>query len=322
VNPARYGTLLHPGDTFSYDMFSQAGQAIRQSANVLLGGLRPKHLVGIGESQSAYRLVTYINTIHPRAKIYDGFLVHSRGGDAAPLSEAPQPAISGPRVALIRDDIDVPVLTVETETDVVSIGFFAARQPDSRNIRTWEVAGTAHVDTYLAVVGSTDQGTSALDTTHLTPVRSIFEGTVTCDFPINSGPQHYVLSAALRRLAGWVKSGRGPASAPLLSVDPGFPPRIRRDHLGNALGGIRTPQVDAPIAALSGTGQIVESACNRFGTTIAFDAATLASLYPDHRSYVAAVKRATKRAVKRGWVLGTDAKAIRQAAAASGIGNH
>src|SRR6185295_7744748 len=206
VNPARYGTLLHPGDTFSYDMFSQAGQAIRQSADVLLGGLRPKHLVGVGESQSAYRLVTYINAIHPRARVYDGFLVHSRSGDTAPLSEAPQPAIGGPRVALIRDDIDVPVVTVETETDVVSIGFFAARQPDSRNIRTWEVAGTAHVDTYLAVVGPTDQGTSAVDTTHLPPVQSIFDGTVTCDFPINSGPQHYVLSAALRRLAGWVKS--------------------------------------------------------------------------------------------------------------------
>jgi hypothetical protein len=320
VNPARYGTLLHPGDTFSYDMFSQAGQAIRQSADVLLAGSRPKRLVAIGESQSAYRLVTYINAIHPLVGIYDGFLVHSRGGDAAPLSEAPQPAIAGPSLAPIRDDIDVPVLTFQTETDVVGIGFFAARQLDRGNVRTLEVAGTAHVDTYLAVVGSTDQGRAALDTTHLPPVRSLFDGTVTCDFPINSGPQHYVLSAALRRLTGWVTSGRAPASAPPLQVDPGFPPLIRRDRLGNALGGIRTPQVDVPIAAVSGTGQPVGSACSRFGTTIAFDAATLLSLYPDHRAYVAAVKRATKRAVRRGWVLAPDAKAIRQAAAASDIG--
>jgi hypothetical protein len=320
VNPARYGTLLHPGDTFSYDMFSQAGRAIRQSANVLLGDLRPRRLVAIGESQAAYRLVTYINAIHPLAKIYDGFLVHSRGDDAAPLSEAPQAVINGPRPALIRDDIDVPVLTFETETDVASIGFLAARQPDGRNVRTWEVAGTAHADTYAVVVGSTDQGRAALDTTHLPPVRSILGGAVTCDFPINSGPQHYVLSAALRGLVGWIKSGRAPASAPPLLVDPGFPPLIRRDRLGNALGGIRTPQVDVPIAVVSGTGQTVGGACNRFGTTIALDAATLASLYPDHRSYVAAVNRATKRAVRRGWVLSTDAKAIRQAAAASAIG--
>src|SRR5881397_2997100 len=86
VNPARYGSLVHPGDTFSYDMFSQAGQAIRRSPDVLLGGLRPKQLLAVGESQSAHRLVTYIDAVHPGAGIYDGFLVHSRGGDAAPLS--------------------------------------------------------------------------------------------------------------------------------------------------------------------------------------------------------------------------------------------
>jgi hypothetical protein len=320
VNPARYGTLVHPGDSFSYDMFSQAGQAIRQLSDVLLGDLRPRRLIAVGESQSAHRLVTYIDAIHPLARVYDGFLVHSRGGDAAPLSESPQAVIEGPQVVRIRDDVDVPVLTFETETDVVGIGFFGARQPDAGNVRTWEVAGTAHADTYLMVVGPDDQGRAAFDTTHLPPVQSIFDGTVTCDLPINAGPQHYVLSAALRRLAGWIATGRAPATAPALEVDPGFPPVIRRDGLGNALGGVRTPQVDVPIAVVSGTGQPVGSACGRFGTTIAFDATTLASLYPSHRAYVSAVKRAATRAVARGWVLPMDAKAIRRAAAASGVG--
>jgi hypothetical protein len=319
-NPARYGTLHHPGDTYSYDMFSQAGLAVRQRADLLFGDLRPERLIAIGESQSASRLVTYINAIHPLAHVYDGFLVHSRGGGGEPLSESPQPAINPPRVVLIRNDIDVPVLTFETETDVVNIGFFAARQPDGSNIRTWEVAGTAHADTYMMLVGPTDQGTSALDTTHLAPVRSIFAGTVTCELPINAGPQHYVLSAALRRLARWVQSGRRPAPAPPLSVQPGSPPSIDRDPLGNALGGIRTPQVDVPIAVLSGSGQPAGSACSRFGTTLALDAASLASLYPNHRSYVRAVNRATKRAIRRGFLLAIDAKAVRRAAASSDIG--
>lgn len=69
------------------------------------------------------------------------------------------------------DAAPVPVLTFQTETDVVAVGFFAARQPDGPNIRTWEVAGTAHGDTYLMVVGPTDQGSSARDTTHLPPVH-------------------------------------------------------------------------------------------------------------------------------------------------------
>ncbi len=35
----RYAGLDHPGDSFSYDMFSQAGQAIRDNADTILGGL-------------------------------------------------------------------------------------------------------------------------------------------------------------------------------------------------------------------------------------------------------------------------------------------
>src|SRR5262249_46632970 len=177
-----------------------AGRARRSPAGPsAVWGLRPQRVIAIGESQSAARLVTYIDAIHPLAHVYDGFLVHSRGGGAAPLS-APQPTFDGPPLALIRDDIEVPVLTFQTETDVVAIGFFAARQPDGPSVQTWEVAGTAHVDTYMMVVGPTDQGPSARDTTHLPPVQSILGGTVACDLPINSGPQHYVLAAALRQL--------------------------------------------------------------------------------------------------------------------------
>ena len=47
----------------------------------VLGGLVPEHVIAIGESQSAGRLVTYVNAVHPVADIYDGFLIHSRGGD-------------------------------------------------------------------------------------------------------------------------------------------------------------------------------------------------------------------------------------------------
>ena len=38
VNPARYAPLQHPGDSFSYDIFSQVAQALRDGAGALLGG--------------------------------------------------------------------------------------------------------------------------------------------------------------------------------------------------------------------------------------------------------------------------------------------
>src|SRR4029079_360079 len=92
-DPVRYATLSHPGDSFSYDMFSQAGQAVRSNP-MILGGLEPKHVLGVGESQSAGRLVTYLNGVAPTAHAYDGYLVHSRSGGGAALSQAPLAAIA------------------------------------------------------------------------------------------------------------------------------------------------------------------------------------------------------------------------------------
>jgi hypothetical protein len=100
----------------------------------------------------------------------------------------------------------------------------------------------------------------------------------------------------------------------------GPPPAIVRDARGNALGGIRTPQVEVPIATLSGEGQTGTLLCILFGTTTPFDAATLAALYPDHASYVSAFNAATDEAVQAGFILPPDAELMKAAAAASDIG--
>ena len=87
-DPSRYASLNHPGDAFAFDIFSQIGALVRNAGSGipgLLGGLRPQHVVALGESQSAMFLTTYINAVDPLARVYDGFLVHSRFGPAAPL---------------------------------------------------------------------------------------------------------------------------------------------------------------------------------------------------------------------------------------------
>jgi hypothetical protein len=319
VDPVRYASLVHPGDSFSYDMYSQAGQAIRHPTDVdPLGGLTPVHVIAVGESQSAFRFVTYINAVHPVAQVYEGFLVHSRGAGGAPLSQDPQPAIEVADTVRIRRDLTVPVLTFETETDLFGLGYFPDRQPDSARFRLWEVAGTAHADTYTLVVGASDVGNSP-SVADIVVTASPIPGILDCDKPINSGPQHFVLNAAFAALNRWVREGIPAPSAPRLQVT-GSPPDIARDPRGNALGGIRTAHVDAPIAALSGSGQTGGSFCRIFGTTAPFDDATLATLYPSHAAYVSAVNQATDRAVRAGFVLAPDAKLIKAAASSSQIG--
>ena len=315
MDPVRYGSLSHPGDSFSYDIFSQAGEAIRHPTGVRpLGALKLKTVLAAGHSQSADRLVTYIDAIHQSAAVYDGFLVKSRTILPAALSQAPQPAINAVGAAQIRSDLDIPVLIFETESDLGTLYYFFARQADSALVRVWEVAGTAHDDAYSLVVGRTDRGKAAVDTTYTPPVNA------GCDLPVNAGPQQYVENAAIWALNRWVQKGTPPRqAAPRLDVVAGGPPTITRDAHGNAVGGIRTPQVEVPIATLSGVGQ--EGVyCYLFGTTTPFDSATLASLYPKHSTYVSKIKKAKNAAVKAGFILAVDGRAIGAAAAASNIG--
>lgn len=316
TDAARYGSLVHPGDSFAYDIFSQAGQAIRdpQGADPL-GGLSIEAVIAAGESQSALWLVPYVNAIHPRHRIYDGFLLHGRGNISAPLSQPPQPTIPVPMSALIRTDLDVPVLTFEAETDLTYLGYFTARQPDSARFRLWEVAGTAHADAYALVVGPSDLGNSPDAANLILTLPGL-----PCAFPVNSGPQHFVLKAAISALNRWVRDGTPPPSAPRLDVVAGPPIAVQRDMYGNARGGIRTPQVDAPIATIAGEPQLGSSICALFGITLPFDQATLRSLYRNHAAYVTAFNQATDAAVGAGFILPADAELMKTAAAESDIG--
>jgi len=53
VNPERYGSLSHPGDSFSYDIFSQVAQAIRNPEGIdPMDGLEAERLIAYGESST------------------------------------------------------------------------------------------------------------------------------------------------------------------------------------------------------------------------------------------------------------------------------
>jgi hypothetical protein len=74
---------------------------------------------------------------------------------------------------------------------------------------------------------------------------------------------------------------------------------VARDELGIAKGGLRTPIVEAPLAANVGDDTNSPGFCRVFGHTHPFDAATLAKLYPKGSTdYVAAFDNATDQAVK------------------------
>jgi hypothetical protein len=319
-DPERYGSLHHPGDDYAYDIYTQAARALRHPGAVdPLGGLAPAHLIGDGESQSAIRMVTYVNAIHPIENVFDGFFIHSRFSGGALINGFADAGIdailAGPTPVHIRTDLTVPVFQFETETDVPGLtsgllgqGYEVSRQPDSAHLRTWEVAGTAHADQYLI---DYEEGPDAGGDAGAA-VASLLGG---CG-DINSGPQHWVEDAAMSAMQAWLTSGQPPPSGtPFTLSDAG--PAIAQDQYGNALGGVRTAAVDVPIATYSGQPSATGAGgltCSFFGQTTPFTATELAALYSSNADYVSKVTTATAAAQQAGFILAADAPLIEQEA--------
>lgn len=326
ANPARYGGLAHPGDQFAFDIFSQAGEAVR--AGHVLGPLKPIRVLATGESQSAVFLTTYVDAIDPIARVYDGFFIHSRFGGAPAPEQASMrggPNARGPTGVKLRPDLRVPVMTLITETDLIGTGlsgFWAARQPDTDKLRIWEIPGAAHVDNYMFFVGGFDDGSAptAKIAGLWAPNDQLFGAKMA--HPINAAPQHhYVAMAALSQLDRWVRTGRAPPKAPRMEIVPpakaGEAPKLVLDDQGNAKGGIRTPWVDAPTQTLSGFGNTGGPFGFLVGTTTPFDAARLKALYPGGRDdYLKRFDAALARSVRAGFILPADQAEIHALAAA------
>jgi hypothetical protein len=314
----RYASLVHPGDAYSYDIFSQAADALRHPTGANpLGGLPIRKMLATGRSQSAFRLVTYINAVHPLTHLFDGYLVHSRGGNASGFKAeglARDAENAAPPGAHLRTDIDVPVLDLQTEGDMVALRAHLTHQPPFAHYRRWEIAGAAHAETprwVAEVPPPLDMGPACRD-------------------PVNSAPHHAVVKAALGALTRWVRDGVVPPQSPAIELgDPASPDPIVRDTFGNAKGGIRLPQVEAPTATVDGGANAgaqetapgaVRNFCFLFGRTKLFDAATLKSLYPTHDAFVKRYSAAVDALVRQGYLLKPEAEAARKAAAESRIG--
>ena len=285
----RYAALSHPGDAYCYSIYASVAASLDDGP---LADLVVDVRLAIGESQSAFALTTFVNVVHPQARVFDGFLIHSRGGAAMPLGE---PGVGvdprqyrGSTPMPIREDLDVPVVMVETETDLLgALRYLPARQPDSAYVRLWEVAGTAHADRFQ--IGE-------------------FEELLGCPRPVNRGQQAYVVRAALRWLDGWARGGDPAPTAARLEVDGDA---FVRDEAGNTPGGVRTPVVDAPVEVLRGdTEPDASYLCQLFGSTLPMDPDLIRARYADRAGYLAAYAAATDAAIAAGFVLPEDREAV------------
>jgi hypothetical protein len=296
----RYGTLdvtkagAITNDALSYDIFMQAGKAVRSNPAVL-GGLEAKTVLATGESQSAQRLATFINAVMPLGNVYDGAILLSNFGQA------------------IRPDPAVPVWKLLFEWDVQT-GEANVRMADSDKFHSWEIAGTAHVDHHLRLTREPLELRDLL-------VSSEANLAPTCTIPTIGSrvPNHYVVDAAIDHMVRWVRHGKRPPAAARFQMEQDNPTQIARNEFDLALGGIRLSQIAVPTAKNVGenTGA---GACARWGYHQPFDVQTLDSLYRSHGDYLEDVVRATRHNLKRGYILKPDALRTISEAMAADVG--
>jgi hypothetical protein len=300
----RYGSLSHPGDSYSYDIFSQVARVIgpmRHKTGVdPMGGLAVKRLIAVGGSQSAARLCSYINAVQPRERIFDAFVPFISFGYGTNFDDAildlsqVEPAKHAQVLARmwtqtrLRDDADARVIVVNSEAEVLAN--FPVRQLDTPKFRCWEVAGAAHAPTSLLKLFS-DQ-----------LVRDGLSSLV--------NPKHHAsdvmwrpsYDAALWHVHRWLSGGPAPPSQPPVEVIAGNTPTIDRDVYGNAKGGIRLPELEVPIARYQGRDDR-RGGGGLSGLTEPFTGEILAALYAAHEDYAAKIDTAARSAEAAGVIL-------------------
>lgn len=309
-SPERYGSLdvTHDGmvtnDALSYDIFSAVARAVNRTGEStpagqvdILAGLKADKIVATGHSQSAGRLANYLNNVHPREPVFDGFIVHGGGGR-------------------IRDDQDVRIFKLMAETDMPRRA--AEPQPDSNYFRQWEVAGSSHVDIIFELEYARERALAAGEPTDMATERE-----PGCDLPAYSRvPFRDVMNAAFEHLQVWMKDGTPPPKAPPLAVARMLPTlEFERDARGNILGGIRLAEHAVPTATNTGMNNGASSRfCFLYGSHEPFDQDTLRSLYPDHATYVDAVRAVAEQNVADGYILPEAAERTIHEAEQSSIG--
>jgi len=194
---------------------------------------------------------------------------------------------------LLRDDLDVPVMVVNSECETDPVTGSDSPTPSGSGIGG---RGTSHISRQAMVsVGPRYQRDFGFRS-----ARSA---------GINEVPMNPVVDAALHHMLGWVERGDAPPSQPRIEFA-GETPQISRDEHGNARGGIRLPQVEVPIAHNSAIPLTPDFISRLGGTSAPFPPEKLQALYESQANYLKLFEQAAREAETSGAILPSDADAL------------
>ena len=258
-DPVRYAELHLPDDLAGQDVVAAVVRAVRTGELDLLGGVpvHRAHLSGWSMTGSFVRV--FLGEGHHEAvrlpdgrPVLDGYVVGISSGGAGPAGYPPPPGQPVPAADDPRRTVgghDVPVVEVLSETE--SATHAPVLRPDSDDpgdrYRLYQVAGTAHDGT-----GPSEVLVNAAQYR----ARGLPTGSNQVVEQRSRTRLDLVARAVFAALDAWVADGVPMPRADRFGFAEGSDRRIpdgarplARDAVGNVLGGVRTPWVEAPLAS-------------------------------------------------------------------------
>jgi hypothetical protein len=300
-----------------WDILTQTGRLLKsRSADNPLG--RPAERVMLsGESQSANFLLTYYRYFTPAAAlrngdpVFDSYLAETGVGiEGAPINQcAPtsNPLPDGDVQATTFPRRSVPWLGINSQWDYPGVrGWTAPADSDtfSTKRRFWELAGSNHGWEWQYLYG---------DATAEDLIKAGFWDPATYAWsctPNNPEVPFYMAEkAAYAQLKRWARGGKAPSRAPRILTGPSDTiDTTLYDGLGNAMGGIRFPMLEAPVARYGPGEYALSGDCT--DQIVPFRKQTLRSLYPTRSSYLEQYRDATTRLLRDGFILREDVRKL------------
>jgi hypothetical protein len=331
------------------DFLAHAGSDAAGNVNPLQGAI--KRTLASGKSQSGRFLKSFLfngfNMSEGR-RVFDGMHVFVSGAGMLPIMQSgtgPQssatgvPTFENPEFRGVNEDVltigdiikqvgargEIPprMIMINSTTDYFSLRASLARTgaegtselPFPDNVRVYDIAGASHVVLRKA----------------------------NCELPPGNLDWSPISRATLLRLDDWVAGAAEPPNSRLMPLEdskgdttvlraPSHLPKAvieipKRDDDGNAVGGVRLPDMEAPLGVHARQNHPLSFACMLAGAYLAFPAtaADASAAHDPHRpvreryktrnEFVDHIRTAARELERDGFLLGEDAAIIVQSAA-------
>ena len=302
----------------AWDITAQLGALLRSSSKENpLAAYDVRRLIAAGYSQTGGYIVTYVNALHDALRlgndhpVYDAYVDAAGAMVPAPINQcAPALAPEDPRLKI--GPRDAPLVTVMTQSDFARA--LGARRADSDDpadrYRLYEVAGAAHVGPIAA-------GQPSAADLQIAGFRA--PDAAACAEAPSHFPLGYAFNGIWAQLEDWLVRDVPMQHASPIGVD--AKGQVQLDAKGNAIGGLRLPQIAVPLAAYAGFSTPRKSSdadarvCALTGSERRFDPGELKALYGTRAAYLKRFNAEVAEAQTARWLDAADAAAAKAQAA-------